>query len=357
MKFSRTLVGLTAAALCAIASYGTDVSGIIDSDTRWTSTENPYLVTGDIVVTRNARLAIGPGTEIRVAALKFVDEKIPQIDHLDEQTIKIKIEGTLICEGKSDKRIVFAPAAGRSTECGWYGIVLDKASDKFSEIAYLDIAGACNGITMTGCAITIRNCLFENNNVGLICSEAGNAKVYQSIFTANYTAGIQIKKSNPTIKNSIIAFNYQNGIWCDGISQIDSRYNCIFGNTDVNIAGCDPRIGLRVKKNNNKDSTDVFGTITLDPVFSGSGADSVAVERDISRPTKKSLVGDTTLARMVPQNDTLAQKPPAGTNRRGRFTLSKYSPCRNSGDPLITYKDRDGSQSDMGIWGGPDIIK
>lgn len=41
----------------------TYVSGVIDIDTVWTEEHSPYIVTGDVIVERNATLTIQPGVE------------------------------------------------------------------------------------------------------------------------------------------------------------------------------------------------------------------------------------------------------------------------------------------------------
>jgi hypothetical protein len=175
------------------------------------------------------------------------------------------------------------------------------------------------------------------------------------VIVNNYTSGVTIQAANPTFYNDIIAFNRNNGVWCDGISRMTFKFNCVFGNDDGNYLDCDPELGAAVKPDRkSRDSLDTYQNVCMNPIFAGSPEDSLAVEKDLTLPTEKSRVADTGLAKILHQNlqDSLAIK-----KRRApyaRYSLSRYSPCINRGNPAKDFNDDDGSRNDIGLYGGPD---
>ncbi len=332
-----------------------EVRGILNRDTRWNADDGPYRLTGDIVVARNIRLTIAQGCRIILAPTDHADTAITQYDDIDRRFISIKVYGTLICIGAQDKRTVFAPDSLNTSLPAWYGIVLDGAEDQFTEIAYTDITGAYNGITVRRCAPLIHHTVLIRNHTGLLCTDFGSATLINCLVGYNTSSGIRIDKSNPVIRNSMIIFNRNNGLWCDGTSRITFTYNCIFGNGDGDLLDCDPEIGLPVKKNKNGDSIDTYKNLRMNPIFSGSPAETAARRHDLAVPTPAGQIRDPEIAAIVHdgRSDSLQSQPlPAGK----RYELSEYSPCLDAGEPSSKLKDRDGSRNDIGIYGGPPII-
>jgi parallel beta-helix repeat protein len=328
------------------------VGGIINKDTRWTADLGPYIITQDILVTRRAHLAIGPGTAILIGKAVYRDKAIPQIDALDSATIAITIEGGLDCVGRADKRISFVPQTGDRQGPQWYGIVFRKTPDNYAELAYTDISGAYNAVSVYNCRPAVHHCRMDFNNAGIVCGGHGDVRVFNCVIVYNFTTGIRISSANPTFENNIIAFNKNNGMWCDGASKITFEYNCVFGNADGNLMDCDPELGVLKKKNERKDSTDFKDNIFKNPIFAGSEYDSVAVERDVSLPTDRSRIRDTTLAKVLEPTlrDSLAAKKRSG--RYMHYSLSKYSPCIHAGSPSSEFKNGDGTRNDIGLYGG-----
>lgn len=330
------------------------VGGIINRDTRWNADEGPYILAGDLLICRNTRLTITPGTVIIVRKPPRVDTAAPQINQFDSVTSSIKVEGTLLCIGRRENRIIFSPDSAATTTPSWYGIVLHQADDQFTEIAHTDIAGAFCGIAIENCAPTIRNTVLEFNHIGIVCTERADARIYNMVITANTAAGIRIEQSNPSIRNSIIAFNRNNGLWCDGTSRIVITNNCIYGNNDGNFLDCDPELGQLKKGNRKGKHLDRYGNVMQNPTFSGSVAETQAVKQDINQPTDTAHIINRTIAAILhpPKKHTIEQP---GTSPSGhRYELSRYSPCIDAGNPSAKYKDQDGSRNDIGIWGGPE---
>jgi hypothetical protein len=328
----------------------TTVGGIIEKDARWTAEKGPYYVAQDVLVTRRARLSISPGTQIIVCKPVVREKTIRQMDALDSSTVAITVEGALDCAGRPDKRITFVPQEG-GRGCSWYGIVFKNATDQYTELGYTDISGAYNAVSVTGCGPVIHHCQIDFNNAGVVCGEHGDASVYNCVIAYNYTAGIKVASANPILMNNIIAFNRNNGVWCDGASKITFEYNCLFGNADGNLLDCDPELGVLKKKNDRKDSTDYKNNIFKNPIFAGSEYDSVAVERDVSLPTDKSRIRDTSLAKVLHEKlaDSLASKKRAAAY--AQYSLSRYSPCIHAASPSQEFHNMDGSRGDMGMYG------
>jgi len=351
---------VTACILVVLCSFyvfsATDKSGIITKNESWNVENSPYIISDDLLIAENARVTITPGVEILIGKPVSFIAGIPQADRLDSFAISIKVQGALKCVGRADNRIVFSLQYGTSEQCQWYGLVLNTERSSETEIAYTDIASACNAITVAQGSPLIRNTILEYNNVGIACTGESSPKICNCIIANNFTAGILIQKANPSILNNIIAYNKTNGIWSDNLSRVTIEYNCIFGNTDANLSGCNPELGINKKKNKNRDSTDIANNLICDPVFAGSRADSVAVEQDISLQTDKSRVKDTTLARAF--NETLTDSTAIKWISRNykRYTLSTYSPCINAGKPGKQFNDMDGSRNDIGVRGGQEFV-
>lgn len=332
------------------------VGGIIFSDTKWIAEEGPYIVEKDILVKSNARLSITSGTRILIRNYPIAnDSGIYQIDKIDSQTVSIKVEGTLTCLGRQDKRISFIPIEFFPDKYSWYGITFINAVDTDNEIFGTDITGAYNGISIINSSPMIRATVLEYNHIGINCRNESTAKIYNCIIARNFATGIFASKSNPHIANNIICYNRNNGLWCDGLSKIFLEYNCFFENHDGNFLECDPEFGILVKKNQNNDSIDLANNIFIDPVFAGSVSDSLATEKDYNLPTIKSRVKDTTLAAIIYEGKPLPQTIFKGSNFK--YELSRYSPCIDAGHKSSEFNDLDRSRNDMGIDGGPDYIK
>jgi hypothetical protein len=327
------------------------VGGILKRNSRWNASDGPFYLTSDLLIPRGVRLTITAGSKIIIGTPSGNDTAIIQFDANDKRMISMKINGTLICIGRSGKRISFTPDSTIAGRPVWYGIVLDGADEQFTEITHTDIAGAFCGISIRRCTFPVNYCILEYNHIGINCIEMASVHVLNCVIAKNTAVGIRITESNPVIKNSIIVFNSNNGVWCDGISRINFTYNCVYGNGDGDYFECDPEYGINTKKNKNDDSTDAYQNLHLNPIFSGSAADSTAARQDILLPTEKSLVRDSAIAAIINTSGdpaVLPEKVPASR----RYWLSRYSPCIDAGDPSKKFRDQNGSRNDMGIWGG-----
>ncbi len=102
--FALLFILFLAVALPAVVSADTPVSGIIDSDTTWTLSDSPYIVTGSVLVNSGVTLTIEPGVIVR-------------FDSGAGLQVGLQVEGTLIAIGTDTDNITFTsnqsePAAG-----------------------------------------------------------------------------------------------------------------------------------------------------------------------------------------------------------------------------------------------------
>jgi hypothetical protein len=359
MKRQQMVFGLMVIALLASALFAEKrIGGIISTDKRLSPDEGPYLIDRDILITRKGRLTVMAGTRLLIGKLLYYDDSIPQIDGYDSQMVSIKVQGIMRFLGKRSNRITISAATRNQGPCSWYGIAIQGTGEAFNEIAFTDIADACFGVTVENASPLIRNSVLEYNNIGIRCQTRGNARISNCIVANNFASGILVSGANPSITNSILAFNHNSGIWCDQTSEIDMAFNCIYGNSDGNFMDCNPDFGKLKKVNDNKDSVDFRQNIRTDPMFAGSAADSGAAVRDLNRKIDMRSVKDTALAKINigKEKDTASASEPSRTNLN-RYSLSKFSPCRNAGNPAKEYRDPDGSRNDIGIFGGPDFLE
>lgn len=339
------------------ASGATEKYGVITKNERWTVENSPYIISDDLLVTRNARIVITPGVQVYIGKPVEYNPEIQQLNNSDSFTVSIQIEGGFKCVGRGDNRISIIAESPNTKQNHWYGIVLNSDREDDIEIAFTDIAHACNAITIKKGSPPIRNCIIEFNNVGVLCTGESKPILLNNIITYNGTAGIRIDRANPKLYSNIVTFNHVNGIWSDNISNITLKYNCIFGNSDANLSGCDPEYGIVKRKNKNKDSTDFAHNLYIDPVFAGSSADSMAVEMDLSIQTDKYRIKDTTIAKILHNTLTDSSAIKHISKKYKRYMLSeKYSPCINSGKTGKDFQDYDGTRNDMGIYGGQEFI-
>jgi hypothetical protein len=333
----------------------TIVSGVIAKDTKWMVENGPYILIGDVLVASNVRLSISPGTTVICGPAKVRSTAIEEYDHADSFLVAFKVEGGLDCLGKREKRIIFRGPSAEEGNSLWYGIIFNKVPDNTAEMAFVDVSGASNGISAIDCSPLVRHCIIEHNNIGIQCLSNGNLRAFNCVLVKNYTSGVMVQSANPVFYNNIIAFNRNNGVWCDGISRMTFKFNCVFGNADGNFLDCDPELGAPVKPDKkSKDTLDKYQNLCMNPIFAGSPADSLAVEKDLSLPTEKSRIADTSLAKILHKNlaDSLAIK--RRKESYARYWLSHYSPCIKKGNPAKEFNNLDGSRNDIGLYGGPD---
>ncbi|MEM5871785.1 MAG: right-handed parallel beta-helix repeat-containing protein [Candidatus Aenigmatarchaeota archaeon] len=273
----------------------TYVSGIIATDTIWTLSNSPYIVTGNIKVNEGVTLTIEPGVFV-----KF--EKHPIFD----RGYYIWIDGTLVARGTADQKIIFTSNSSNPEPGDWgaiyfsptstdwdeenatgsvieyaiieYGgsyqpgslwqlsdnlISIDNSSPliknsllRFTEADFLKISGASTTAKFLGnkfignsrsyrerIIISAGNPYFEGNEVirsGGFYISGGSPKITKNNIIANqsdtYGGGIRIDWGSPAITYNNIINNSENGIviYCGTCSPIITQNN-IYNNEEFAI--------------------------------------------------------------------------------------------------------------------------
>lgn len=205
----------------------TDVGGIIDTSTTWTSAGNPHIVTANTIIDSNILLTIEPGVKIEVS-----------------DTFYIIVKGILCAKGTEIDSIKFTSKEDNA----WGGLIFEPAS--VGSLRYCQIEYACNsGVRCNSATVTIEHSTISNNSSpcygGGIYVYSGSATITNSAITYNSVGGrrwcsefegcgggISVRGS-ATISNNLIAHNvalecgyftgYGGGIHIGGFATIDNN--------------------------------------------------------------------------------------------------------------------------------------
>ncbi len=155
------------------AQSGTNVTGIISSDTTWTKANSPYNLTGDVLVNNGVALTIEPGVFVNLSSYKMT------------------VNGTLQAIGSSQNPI-------------------DINGDNSAEITFTQFAADWNQSTGTGCIIENANLIpymvmynspeINNDNVYDRISTGANA----SISNCFIYGGLDIIGGQETVSNNTV---------------------------------------------------------------------------------------------------------------------------------------------------------
>ena len=133
------------------------------SNTTWTKTNSPYLLTGDLIVESGVSLIIDPG--VTVLFLANSDSTSSGNYSQDSELI---INGNLVARGTSSERITFASSSTSPAAGDWGEIRLNGMGVNFE---YVDIKHANRGINAhnqaDGDTLRIANSRFTLNNSAL----------------------------------------------------------------------------------------------------------------------------------------------------------------------------------------------
>jgi hypothetical protein len=95
---SLSLIGVCSVLFPPVSSFAaTNVSGVISSDTTWTPTGSPYIVTGDVTVDYLATLTIEPGVVVKFQFRSSIYDKVC-----------LYVNGVLNAQGTAGSPIVFS---------------------------------------------------------------------------------------------------------------------------------------------------------------------------------------------------------------------------------------------------------
>ncbi len=166
-------------------SSGTNVSGVITSDTTWTQANSPYTFTGPIAINAGVTLTIQPGVIVNIG------------------TNYLQVNGTLDSRGQSNNPIVIN---GNSNVHSGYPGYVNTGSSGY-QILFTSRSSRWNELTGTGSII-------QNANLNYIPVEIDGAspKIDNNIITFNqsqnsYEEAIIVSGGSPIISSNTITMN------------------------------------------------------------------------------------------------------------------------------------------------------
>lgn len=226
-----------------------DISG---QNPRIELKDQPYIVRSDLVIDPGVELTIDAGV-----TLMFSDE---------DSLLWVKILGTLKAVGAPNNPITFTTARRRADYGQWRGLAFLNETD----------------------ASEIKFCIFEYGayfEMDTLTLRGKEAQLYAGM--------LAILNSSPIIKNNIIFYNGNNGIYVTGnnarptiryniifkndasairadtstYENLVPRFNCGAENSSLDFLLADSRYGQKIKVNENLDSTDHEYNFSLPPQF------------------------------------------------------------------------------------------
>ena len=181
---------------------------IITTQKRW-GNKFIWVVEGDLIIRKGAKLIIDPGTTVLFK---------PRVDvsasGKDPELSEIIVRGQLIAIGRpfQGQKITFTSydANNKSRSGDWYGLSIYRNSgQQRTKIQYCDIYYAYNGISSFGSDPQIKNNqIMYSYNTGIHISVKSNAEIGSNLIKNNFYAGIEIsKRSSPKIYDNFIQEN------------------------------------------------------------------------------------------------------------------------------------------------------
>ena len=313
---------------------GQNISGNLHG--IWDAAHSPYIITDDVCVTNNYQLIIEPGAEI----------------HINNGSL-FEVRGLFQAEALEEENpIIF------TSDDSWQGFKF-VINDEDNKLIGCEISKATNS------AIWI-----DNSTISII----GN-KIFDNITTSK-AAGIEIEDSeNILIMQNIIANNV-GATLCGGIGMINSS-PIINNNIIVNNTG---QVGAAFSIKQQSNPTIINNTIANNEYTAGSGGTSfifsstvelmnniVVGEGDMIfqfsstvTATYNNVTGGIAGTGNIDEDPNFTS-PTTGSGisyngLEADWTLSNGSLCIDAGNPDVAYNDPDGSQNDMGAYGGPNAI-
>ena len=167
---------------CVLGFAQTNVSGAISSDTTWSLSNSPYIITGNVLVTSGITLTIEPGVTVKV-----------------NSGLYIKNEGIISAVGTSSDKITFESSAGSPVKSDWVGIKIRSTGGSAidggqnyssgSQFKYVVIKHADIGLYIYDAGLHISYTEFDTNKYGVEIRKTDGVVIDFSTFTGN-TAGV-----------------------------------------------------------------------------------------------------------------------------------------------------------------------
>ena len=270
ITFNKAVIIFCLTLFSAFHTFATNVSGIISTNTNWSSANNPYIVTGNILIGYGAKLTIQQGVIV-----KF------------DSATSMQIDGTLQALGTSGNPILFTSNASNNAGAWGYIYFSDLSTDAVfqnniygnyisgSILSYCTIQYAGNLNIADNGAVKLYNahpyithCNINNNKASGIRATnlSSSLKIDNCTITNNKSAdnggGIYISNtassgSYSLIDNNTISNNHATADGGGIFSSVQTgntlelSNNIISGNTSVNGAGiCNNQAGNAIVSHN-----------------------------------------------------------------------------------------------------------
>ncbi|MDR0517696.1 MAG: right-handed parallel beta-helix repeat-containing protein [Fibromonadaceae bacterium] len=338
--------------LMAVAIAAEDFCGVLDIPTTWTKEHSPYRITGDIQIPPASRLTIEAGVTVLVATGEACGET-RQLDWADSMYISIKAYGPIVIKGTAEEPVRIMPENHIPGKIQWDGIRLLPIKDISAvTVEYMYIMGANKAISSSFGKFNLGNSLFIGNGTGIWLENEADVSVYNNVFTENLSAGVYISNSRPSIVANIFYKNFNYGVWSDSRPSPRIHNNIFYANADTDCRFCPAGVAKTIKKENDPILRDKFENIYSDPVFAGSEKEKNLVKKDPGQPTQAANTKDAALHKIYEQSTGAAAKANGTEANKLPFSLSKYSPAINSAPKTDFFNNEDGSQGDIGLYGG-----
>jgi len=350
---------LAAVFLWLPAAAEVKICGIQKDDLNFKQENNPYIITGDVILRKWTLWNINPGVVIKIANPPVCHHDSGFADTLFKRDlITIHVLGSFQCVGGSANRIVIEPLNPVSEGgVAWNGIVFDGTSKDYTKLFYANISGARCAVRIINSSLVVRNCILQKNQTAIFCDALCKSLIYNNDIVNNFSTGILIRKASPSIQNNLIVGNLT-GLWSDRTSAFTAEYNDFWDNKDGDFLNCPPSLGIKAKKNKRGDSCDKDFNIFFNPVFFGSAAHKDSIDRDfkLATDTAKADVADKKLSRVIVQTVPDSIKKANLLNKpHVKWQLSPYSRLIDAGNPKSSFKDMDGTANDIGVLGGAEF--
>ncbi|MBU1625788.1 right-handed parallel beta-helix repeat-containing protein [bacterium] len=203
---------------------------------------------------------------------------------------------------------------------------------------------------------SIINNIIETNHIGIILDNS-DALILRNIISGRTwhdnrggNTGISLEKSSPTIKNNIILSNKLDGIFIHSDSNAQIINNTIYDNFRHGILN---HHSLPTIMNNIIMSTErgIYNVGDTQPVISYNDVFAWSIGKYLTRADAAfSPSPGTGEISVDPKFYSIVFDDAPG----GNFGLDTGSQCINKGNPDGSYNDLDGTQNDIGAYGGPD---
>ncbi len=310
------------------------ISGLtISKQTSWSG---KIIIEGDVIVKKNARLTIAPGSQILFS---------PNIDKSssgkDKTRSELIVKGVLIAKGSVERKITFSSAAEEPRMGDWYGIQLINSKQP-SIIDYTLIEFAYNGITIKKNSSVIRNSQIRlNYNAGISCEVKASPPITKNIISENGYAGIITSLgAKPVLSLNLISLNeigvivFKTSVPNLGNLKKGSSYNLgqnnIFENTDYDLYNHSAE--QLIAENNswgNESSVNsrIYGSVDVRPFYRQQNIDELF---EITQETPSGLIADASASQV-----SAAQLTDISTQNTGTLQESESVPLLAANSPTL----------------------